>query len=76
MSLTFLTWSGSPKRDVRHVVARVGLSFGSQGVVDGFRLSALCGVSDDALELDFFSTRLYAEEACAACAKALVETTK
>lgn len=38
-----------------HVVARVRLSKGSQGIVDGFTLIAHCGAQAETSELDFES---------------------
>ena len=52
----------------RHIVSTVGLSYGDQGIPDGFCLTALCGESKSESALDIFPLKIdEKEKMCPVC---------
>lgn len=76
MTFTKSAWVGALRKRVsaRHVVSTVGLSSGDQNIPNGFLLTALCGCSDEANQLDLLDQYVDEEaEPCVICAKNLAD---
>lgn len=65
----FLTWKYG--EHTRHVTESISLSYGDQGIPDGFWVTALCTKTETFSKLEMFEERLFPAKECDVCASEL-----